>query len=781
MNKFLLPIILAISMTVEAQKTELTIVPMPASVEQPATNGSITISKNTPLVLAGSGLAKSAAFLNSYLQEVYGFQLKIAKTSAAPNAIVLNFERLDNELPGAYNLTVNKQGVRINGDNETGVFYGIQTLIQLLPAEKKALLTVPFVVIKDKPRFAYRGMHLDVSRHFMPVSFVKKYIDYLALHKLNNFHWHLTDDQGWRIEIKKYPKLTEVGSCREQTLIGRYGSNKYDAQKYCGFYTQAQIKEVVKYAADRYINVIPEIEMPGHALAAISAYPELSCTPDEPKKAAETWGVFEDVFCPTETTFNFLQNVIDEVITLFPSKYIHIGGDESPKEAWKRSAFAQQLIKDKGLKDEHGLQSYFIQRMEKYINSKGKNIIGWDEILEGGLAPNATVMSWRGEEGGIEAAKQGHDVIMTPGGYVYFDHSQALDEDSVTFGGFLPLEKVYSYEPIPPQLTAAQAKHILGAQANLWTEYIHSPKKAEYMIFPRLSALSEVLWSPKEKRDWKNFEARIPGILKKYQLWNTNYSKAYFNPDVQVLPAANNEGVVLKVNSKMKTPSFYFGNKNTGKYQLLKDSVLAPIRESGIYGVRMLGNKSAAATGEVWGPTRLEPYDYLFQSDVKISMNKATGKKLTLATPPSSAYPGHGAFTLVDGIQNDKGLGRSSEFLGFSGKDLDVTIDLGKTTPITKVTIHVMDQQGSWIYLPSEVEITYLPDSDLTEAVLQQAPKKVKQVDPITETGAKAITIESGQNCRYVHIVVKHFGVIPAGNPGAGNAAWLFVDEIEID
>jgi hexosaminidase len=525
MHKPFLLLALLTSLFCTAQNN-INIVPTPAKLEMPTKAGVFTITKNTPLVLEGSGLEKSAAFLNVYLQKFYGFQLKVSKNAKAQNAIVLNYERLDNEIPGAYNMEVTQKGVYIAGDNETGAFYGIQTLIQLLPVKAATQLPIPFVSINDQPRFAYRGMHLDVGRHFMPVTFVKKYIDYLALHKLNNFHWHLTDDQGWRIEIKKYPLLTKVGGCREQTLVGRYGSNKYDGEKYCGYYTQQEIKDVVKYAADRYINVIPEIEMPGHAMAAISAYPELSCTPNEPKKAAETWGVFPDVFCPTETTFTFLQNVLDEVIALFPSKYIHIGGDECPKDAWKKSDFCQQLIKDKGLKDEHGLQSYFIQRMEKYINSKGKKIIGWDEILEGGLAPNATVMSWRGEEGGIEAAKQGHDVIMTPGSHVYFDHPQIKKEDSVTIGGYLPLKKVYSYEPIPAQLSATEAKHILGAQANMWTEYLRYPGKVEYMLFPRISALSEVLWSPKEKRDWKDFERRLPVIAQRYELWKVNYSKA---------------------------------------------------------------------------------------------------------------------------------------------------------------------------------------------------------------------------------------------------------------
>ncbi|MEP7142933.1 MAG: beta-N-acetylhexosaminidase [Ferruginibacter sp.] len=534
MNKIVLLFALISYLRVTAQNG-IAIIPMPAKMVMPEIPGTFNITKNTTIVLAGSGLEKSAAFLNDYLQHLFGFTLKTSEKETGKNSIVLNYSLVINydekndHLPGAYTLESGENGIRITGDNETGAFYGIQTLIQLLPAEKKITLAIPWISINDKPRFSYRGMHLDVGRNFMPVSTIKKYIDYLAMHKFNNFHWHLTEDQGWRIEIKKYPLLTQVGSCREQTLVGRKGKGNevYDGKKNCGFYTQEQIKKIVKYAADRYINIIPEIEMPGHARAAIAAYPELSCTPSEPKKVAQTWGVFEDVFCPSEITFTFLENVLDEVMALFPSNYIHIGGDECPKEAWKRSAFCQQLIKEKDLRDEHGLQSYFIQRIEKYINSKGRKIIGWDEILEGGLAPNATVMSWRGEDGGIEAAKQNHDVIMTPTSNCYFDYSQTKTEDSVTIGGYLPLEKVYHYEPIPAKLSTAESKHVLGAQGNVWTEYMNNPRKLEYMIFPRMSALSEVLWSPKDKRNWQDFERRLPALKKRYDFWGAGYSNAH--------------------------------------------------------------------------------------------------------------------------------------------------------------------------------------------------------------------------------------------------------------
>ncbi|MEO8852207.1 MAG: family 20 glycosylhydrolase, partial [Ginsengibacter sp.] len=368
--------------------------------------------------------------------------------------------------------------------------------------------------------------------------YIKKYIDYLAYFKYNTFHWHLTEDQGWRIEIKKYPRLTSVGGFRNGTIIGHYPGTGNDNAHYGGFYTQEQIKDVVKYAQDRFITIIPEIEMPGHASAAIAAYPQLSCFPDKStpisdkttwagsrdgKQVQQTWGVFDDIFVPSEYTFKFLENVLDEVMQLFPSKYIHIGGDEAPKTYWKESAFCQKLIKEKNLKDEHGLQSYFIQRIEKYLNSKGRKIIGWDEILEGGLAPNATVMSWRGEEGGIAAAQQHHDVIMTPGTYCYFDHAQMKNSDSLTIGGYLPLDTVYSYNPVPKELKESEAHYILGAQGNVWTEYMASPEKVDYMIFPRMSALSEVLWSPKDSRNITRFRTELPDLYKRYELLGANY------------------------------------------------------------------------------------------------------------------------------------------------------------------------------------------------------------------------------------------------------------------
>jgi hexosaminidase len=541
MKQLIIVTLILLNLSATAQ-TNINIIPRPVELSQKS--GYFTLNKST-IIIANSYARHNADMLNFYLKKFYGLTLSIKNISPSQNiknVISLSLPYPEGKKKDQYNLDVGQNKINIGAESNAGLFYGIQTLLRLLPADKDSIKSnqfqIPQVAIKDYPRFQYRGMHLDVGRHFFGVDEVKKYIDYLAYHKFNTFHWHLTEDQGWRIEIKKYPLLTSVGGFRNGTIIGHHPGTGNDSLHYGGFYTQEEIKDIVKYAKDRYITIIPEIEMPGHSSAAIAAYPELSCFPDEDtkikpntpwagsrsgKQVQQTWGVFEDVYCPSEYTFQFLENVLDEVMTLFPSKYIHIGGDECPKDSWKRSEFCQKLIKEKNLKDENGLQTYFISRIEKYLNSKGRSIIGWDEILEGGLAPNATVMSWRGEAGGVAAAQQHHNVIMTPGSYCYFDHSQIKDDDSLTIGGYLPLDTVYSYEPVPKELNDEEAKYVLGAQGNVWTEYIGNNTKLEYMIFPRMSALSEVLWSPKEVVNLDDFKTRMTAMVKRYELWGANY------------------------------------------------------------------------------------------------------------------------------------------------------------------------------------------------------------------------------------------------------------------
>lgn len=772
MKRIIFGVFLLFSVSLFAQNSN--IIPEPVSYK--VSQGTFTLNKQTKIVLNDAAEENSANFLNDYLQKFYGFTLPVVSKAQAPssNFILLNTKRFaqapQNE--GRYTFNINPKSVNIDGDTYQGTFYGIQTLLRLFPLQQQNQFTLPCVAIDDYPRFKYRGMHLDVGRHFFPVDFIKKYIDYIALYKMNTFHWHLTEDQGWRIEIKKYPKLTSVGGFRNGTITGRHPGTGNDSLQYGGFYTQDQIKEVVKYAADRFITVVPEIELPGHSSAAIAAYPELSCFPKESTKAParvvwsgtkegkqvqQSWGVYEDVFCPTEYTFNFLQDVLDEVVALFPSEHIHIGGDESPKESWKRSEFAQQLIKEKGLKDEHELQSYFIQRIEKYLNSKGKKIIGWDEILEGGLAPNATVMSWRGEQGGIDAAKQKHNVIMTPGNYVYFDHSQTKNEDSVTIGSFLPIEQVYSYEPIPKDLDSIQAKYVLGAQANLWTEYMKTPSKVEYMLFPRMSALSEVLWSPREKKNYSNFEKKLLDEFKRYDLWKANYSKAYFNLKSTVEPTKNSTGVLWKLESKSKGDIFI---TNTATNTGIKYTEPVVINGSGGYVASVVDNKNTISTIQE-----------------NFSINKATGKKITLASPPSAWYPGKGgAYGLVNGLKAEKGY-PSEEWLGWNKKDMEVVIDLGKPENVSKVQLDVWKQERSSIFLPKKVEILTSADST------SWSNQIIQNIVDNTLADNRKITVNYGKpvQARYVKIIAANKGIILGGKPEAGEYSWLFVDEIEVE
>jgi len=487
---------------------ENAVVPRPVAIQQ--LTGTFTLDHQTRVTAQDPESRRIAGFFTDFLLKAYGLTLRPAAAGAKSGNSIVFTTAGSQDLPAeGYRLVFEPNRIRVVG-RSAGLFYGMQTLTQLLPVEANPPLVLPAVELTDYPRFRYRGMLLDVGRHFFPVEFIKKYLDLMAQYKMNMFHWHLTDDQGWRIEIKRYPRLTEVGSRRRET-IKRQFFDPYvgDGVPHGGYYTQEQIKEIVAYARERYITVIPEIEMPGHSVAALASYPELACTPG-PFEVSTTWGVHQDVFCPKEGTFQFLEGVLTEVAALFPGPYVHIGGDEVPKDRWKESPVAQALIQREGLKDEDELQSYFIRRIETFLRSKGKRLIGWDEILEGGLAPDAIVMSWRGEDGGIAAAKQKHEAIMTPTGYCYFDYGQGdPTREPLDIGARLTLDTVYSYNPIPKELQPENEKYILGAQGNMWTEYQKTPESVEYMVFPRMLALSEVVWSPLERRDYEDFLRRL--------------------------------------------------------------------------------------------------------------------------------------------------------------------------------------------------------------------------------------------------------------------------------
>ena len=674
-----------------------------------------------------------------------------------------------------YYLTVTPKQIKVVAKTKVGAFYAMQTLLQLEAASKK----IPVVTIEDAPAFGYRGLMLDVGRHFMPISFIKQLLDVMAMQKMNNLHLHLTEDQGWRIEIKKYPKLTSVGSVRGGTLIGKYPGSGNSNAAYGGFYTQAQLKELVGYAAAKHINIIPEIEMPGHASAAIAAYPELSCFPNEPtqltknmyatatenkikttggKIVQETWGVFDDVFAPSEYTFNFIENVLDEVMDIFPSSYIHIGGDECPKTAWKRSSYCQNLMKEKGIANEHALQSYFIQRVEKYVNSKGRKIIGWDEILEGGLAPNATVMSWQGEEGGITAAKEHHDVIMTPQGNCYLNFYQSADSrDSIAFGGFLPLEAVYNYNPVPAALTAEEATYIKGVQGNLWTEYIANKDLASFMLYPRAMAIAENGWT-KTKTGFDHFTNRVTKwqpILKQKGL---HFSEHLYNIQITSKPIAG--GINVSIGGVGAAYKIVY-NTN-GKLPSVNDQIyIGPITVTGDANLQagvVVNNKITDVASAAF------------------SINKATGTKLiSLAHAPKAPYNKSGNTGFINGILANDARFSDGEWLAWEGKTIDATLDLGAATTITQIATRFINSRGSWIHLPTSVEVLGSVDGKtFTRLGLQQ------NFDTSKEGNLPVLFTVPSTSVRYIQLIAHPVAIIPAGFAGAGNPSWLFMDELII-
>jgi hexosaminidase len=522
------------------EKNNYDIIPAPSSLV--AMPGTFSFEKNTAIIVSplNEETKKAAGFLASMVKKSTGIDLQVKEGKKAHrNTIFMSIDSTTGVGPEGYVLEIKSNKIILLAPSAAGLFHGVQSVRQLLPPQVESLdgksdiseFIMPQCYIKDEPRFKYRGMHLDVCRHIFPLDEIKKYIDIMALHKMNTLHWHLTDDQGWRLEIKKYPKLTTVGSIRKETLVGHAHERpeKFDSTPYGGFYTQDEAREIVKYASERFINVIPEIEMPGHAVAAITAYPVFSCT-GGPFEVETKWGVFPDVFCAgKDTTFSFLEDVLSEVMNIFPSPYIHIGGDECPKDRWKVCPYCLRRMKEEKLDSVGKLQSYFVKRIERFVVSHGRHIIGWDEILEGGIAPEATVMSWRGIDGGVAAAKLGHDVIMTPGGYMYLDHYQSREEGQpLSIGGYTPLERVYSFEPCPTELTDIQNKHILGLQGNVWTEYISTPSHLEYMAFPRAFAIAETGWTPRLKKDFEDFMVRFKAQCPRYDIMGINYFKGEY-------------------------------------------------------------------------------------------------------------------------------------------------------------------------------------------------------------------------------------------------------------
>lgn len=750
------------------EQADYQVIPMPHEIV--AAQGSPFVLKSGVKILYPEGNAqmqRNAELLAEYLKTATGKDFAVEAGTEGKNAIVLALG-VDNKNPEAYELKVAGEGVTVKGATEAGVFYGIQTLRKSLPVAVGANISLPAVDIKDAPRFAYRGAHFDTSRHFFTVDEVKTYIDMLALHNMNRMHWHFTEDQGWRIEIKKYPKLTEIGSKRSETVIGK-NSGKYDGVPHEGFYTQEEAKEIVKYAAERFITVIPEIDIPGHMQAALASYPELGCT-GGPYEVWKMWGVSEDVLCiGNDQSLKFLEDVFAELIEIFPSEYIHIGGDECPKVRWAQCPKCQARIKQLGLKSdakhtkEERLQSYVISHVEKFLNEHGRQIIGWDEILEGGLAPNATVMSWRGEGGGIEAAKQHHDVIMTPNTYLYFDYYQSKDTDNepLAIGGYLPVERVYSYEPMPKSLTPDEQKYIKGVQANLWTEYIPTFSHAQYMVLPRWAALAEVQWSAPEKKDYANFLSRLPRLIQWYDAEGYNYAKHVFDVTAEFTPNTTDGTLDITLNTLDDAPIHYTLDGSEPTAASPRAEGVVKVKENAVFSAKAL-----RPTGDSRVLTE------------KICFSKSSMKPIVANQPVNNQYKFKGESTLVDGLKGN-GNYKTGRWIAFFKNDMDVTIDLQQSTEISRIALSTCVEKGDWVFDARGLTVEVSADGKNFTKVASESYPAMKEDD---KNGVyhHELTFDPVQ-ARYVRVIAPTEQSMPAWHGGKGSPAFLFVDEIEIN
>lgn len=741
------------------------VVPMPLEINTTQQASFLLKSGVTVYYPAGNEkMQRNAEFLASYVKAQTGIELQVQAGEGGKGGIVLQLG-LANDNPEAYQLKVDANQVVISSPSEAGVFYGIQTLRKAVDVAEGSNVELPAVEIKDQPRFGYRGMMLDVGRHFFSMDEIKTYIDMMALHNINRFHWHLSEDQGWRIEIKKYPKLTEIGSMRKETVIG-HNSGKYDGKPYGGFYTQEQAKEIVAYAAERYITVIPEIDLPGHMQAALAAYPELGCT-GGPYEVWTQWGVSDNVLCAgNDQTIQFIKDVLAEIVEIFPSEYIHVGGDECPKVKWSTCPKCQARTKALGLKSdnkhtkEERLQSYVIHEAEEFLNSKGRKMIGWDETLEGGLAPNATVMSWRGEAGGIEAAKQHHDVVMTPNTYLYFDYYQSKDTETepMAIGGYLPIERVYSYEPMPKSLSPEEQKYIVGVQANLWTEYIPDFKQVQYMVLPRMAALSESQWCAPEKKNYEAFLQRVSRLVNIYAKNGWNYATHIFDVMLDLKPNTETGTLDAVARTIDNAPIYYTldGSEPTTASEKYTD-VIKIDKPCTLRTVAIRPSGSSKITKD------------------EISFSKSSMKPITMLQPINKQYEFSGATVLVDGMTGNMNY-KTGRWIAFYTNDLEAVIDLKEATEISSMTLHTCVEKGDWIFDTRGITVSVSDDNQTFKEVASEAYPAMKESDP-NQIYTHELKFDPVKT-RYVKVKALSEQKIPSWHGGKGNPGFLFVDEI---
>lgn len=707
----------------------------------------------------------NAEFLVDYVERQTGVKLTSHAGMPVDGAICLTLDLSDDNAE-AYKLIVNDKRVCISGASEAGVFYGIQTLRKSLPVAQDINVNLSAVEIYDKPRFAYRGAMLDVARHFYTVDEVKTFIDMLALHNINRFHWHLTDDQGWRIEIKKYPKLMSVASERKETVVGRWYSGIYDGKPYGGYYTQDELRDVIDYAAKRHITIIPEVDLPGHMQAALTAYPELGCT-GGPYEVRTIWGVSQDVLCVgNDFTLQFVKDVLSEVADIFPSEYIHIGGDECPKVRWEKCPKCQERIKSLGLKSdakhtkEQRLQSYMIQEAAKYLKEKGKRIIGWTEILDGGLVPDATLMSWIGESGGIEAAHQHHDVIMTPNTYLYFDYYQSkkVEDEPLAIGGYLPIEKTYNYEPMPKELTKEEQQYIKGVQANLWTEYIPVFSQVQYMVLPRLGAAAEVQWTDPSKKDYKDFLRRVPHLVAVYDCYGWNCATHVYDVNVDMKADTVNHVLNVQLSTMADDPIYYTLDGQDPTEKSLKYTKPFTIDQSVVL-------KTMAVHPDRTSKISVDT----------IRFNKATLKPVVLLQPNESRFSPDGPVVLVDGRNGNHSFDTGA-WLAVAGNDLEAVINMQAETILSSASVHVYVRKDAWLFDARGFSVSVSSDNKNYKEVASQEYKQMQESD---SDGIIEHEL-SFDPCKatYVKIKVISEKSMPDWHWDAGKAPFLLVDEI---